>query len=84
MGNTVSSVIFQILKDKGLRHTFESSIRKMILVLAGFAYVDDYKNVDGFYWSDGRDSSALKMLVVSRYISIQMRTMESMCAKERA
>lgn len=37
----LSSNLFQILQDKGHQNVFQSSIRRLILELAGFAYVDD-------------------------------------------
>jgi Endonuclease/Exonuclease/phosphatase family./Reverse transcriptase (RNA-dependent DNA polymerase). len=37
----LSSVIFMVMKDKGHRNKITSSLRKFIIELAGFAYVDD-------------------------------------------
>jgi hypothetical protein len=37
----LSSVIFALLKQKGLQNSFASAIRNLIIELSGFAYVDD-------------------------------------------
>jgi len=37
----LSSCIFQVLTNQGQRNTIKSAIRKLVLQLSGFAYVDD-------------------------------------------